>query len=54
MEYAVFIGGIIGVLVFSYLFSVIGMILSPLLVVAFKLLFIEKYNSESHLGEESI
>lgn len=46
--------GIIGVLVFSYLFSVIGMILSPLLVVAFKLLFIEKYNSESHLGEESI
>lgn len=36
--------GIIGVLVFSYLFSTIGMILSPLLVVAFKILFIEKYN----------
>ena len=36
--------GIIGVLIFSYLFSTIGMILSPLLVVAFKILFIEKYN----------
>lgn len=37
------IEGIIGVLVFSYLFGAIGMIFSPLLVVAFKLLFIEKY-----------
>ncbi len=36
--------GIIGVLIFSYLFSTIGMILSPLLVVAFKILFIEKYD----------
>ncbi len=37
------IEGIIGVLVFSYLFGALGMIFSPLLVVAFKLLFIEKY-----------
>lgn len=36
--------GMIGVLVFSYLFGTMGMIFSPLLVVAFKLLFIEKYN----------
>ena len=42
--------GIIGVLVFSYLFSVVGMIFSPLLVVAFKLLFIEKYNKSQING----
>ena len=46
--------GIIGLLVFSYLFSIIGMIASPLLVVAFKLLFIEKYKPESHIESKSI
>jgi predicted PurR-regulated permease PerM len=46
--------GIIGLLVFSYLFSIIGMIASPLLVVAFKLLFIEKYKPESHIETKSI
>lgn len=40
------IEGLIGILIFSYLFGAIGMIFSPLLVVAFKLLFIEKYNKE--------
>ena len=37
------IEGLFGILIFSYLFGTIGMIFSPLLVVAFKLLFIEKY-----------
>ena len=46
--------GIVGVLIFSYLFSVVGMILSPLLVVAFKLLFIEKYKEESQFETSSI
>lgn len=40
------IEGIIGVLAFSYLFGAIGVIFSPLLVVAFKLLFVEQYNKE--------
>lgn len=40
------IEGLMGVLVFSYLFGAIGMIFSPLLVVAFKILFIEKYDQE--------
>ena len=35
--------GILGVLIFSYLFGIFGMIFSPLLVIAFKILFIEKY-----------
>jgi predicted PurR-regulated permease PerM len=38
--------GLIGILLFSYLFGAIGMIFSPLLVVAFKILFIEKYNKQ--------
>ena len=46
--------GIIGILIFSYLFSFWGMLLAPLLVVAFKLLFIEKYNKESQVNEASI
>lgn len=40
------IEGMIGVLIFSYLFGAVGMIFSPLLVVAFKLLFVEKYHKE--------
>lgn len=46
--------GIIGVLIFSYLLGVIGMIFSPLLVVAFKILFVDKYNKESQFEDASI
>ena len=49
------IEGLIGVLIFSYLFGAIGLIFSPLLVVAFKLLFIDKYPLEqSHFDTTSI
>ena len=47
--------GIIGVLIFSYLLSTFGLIFSPLLVVAFKILFIEKYDMpKSHFNSQSI
>jgi len=49
------IEGIAGVLLFSYMFSTLGMILSPLLVVAFKLLFVEKYpKANAHFNNASI
>ena len=47
--------GMLGVLAFSYLFGTLGMIFSPLLVVAFKILFIERYEKEeSHFDTPSI
>lgn len=39
--------GILGVLVFSYLFGIVGMIFSPLLTIAFRLLFIDKYEKST-------
>ena len=41
------IEGILGVLVFSYLFGVLGMIFSPLLTIAFKILFVDKYEKST-------